>query len=320
MSIELNKIYNVDCLVGMKEIPDKMVDLVVVDPPYGIMNAKRPSTAWMNRQQMPWDNVIDTTEMFLQFQRIVRPGGYIIVFSAEPFTSALRTGRYKNVSFCYPCVYVKNRPGDCLNAKNAPVGYFEDINVFIRNNPKHDFDGIHPLRDYSQKILSFCKCTSKQIEKRLGHRCAEHFFYTSTQFKMCTEKTYNQLIEIFGIDKMDGFLTFEELKKVNDATKIEKKYPRIFNRDGNSGVISNVFSFPKDKNGMHPTQKPVALVARLIEIYSNPGDVVLDNCMGSGTTAIAAIQKKRNFIGFETDEKYFRCAEQRIKDEYSKIF
>lgn len=64
----------------------------------------------------------------------------------------------------------------------------------------------------------------------------------------------------------------------------------------------------------------ISLIARLIEIYSNPGDVVLDNCMGSGTTAIAAIQKKRNFIGFETDEKYFRCAEQRIKDEYSKIF
>lgn len=258
--------------------------------------------------------------MFLQFERIVRPGGYIIVFSAEPFTSRLRTGKYKNISFCYPCVYIKNRPGDCLNAKRAPISYFEDINVFVRNNPKHDFDGLHPLREYGQKVLSFCNLTSKQIEKKLGHRGAEHFFYTSTQFKCPTEKTYNQLIEIFGIDKMDGFLTFEQLKKIDEETVIKKKYPRIFNRDGNSGVISNVFSFPKDKNTMHPTQKPVALIARLIEIYSNPGDLVLDNCIGSGTTAIAAIQKKRNFIGFETDENYFRYSEQRIKEEYLKLF
>ena len=65
----------------------------------------------------------------------------------------------------------------------------------------------------------------------------------------------------------------------------------------------------------HPTQKPVALVEYLIRTYTDEGDVVLDNCMGSGTTAIAAIRSGRHYIGFETDASYCRIAEERIKAE-----
>ena len=64
---------------------------------------------------------------------------------------------------------------------------------------------------------------------------------------------------------------------------------------------------------MHPTQKPVDLIRYLIRTYSNPGDVVLDNCMGSGSTAIAAIREQRHYIGFELDKEYFEVAQKRIK-------
>lgn len=64
---------------------------------------------------------------------------------------------------------------------------------------------------------------------------------------------------------------------------------------------------------LHPTQKPVELIEYLIKTYSNEGDVILDNCIGSGTTAIAAINTNRNFIGFELDKNYFDIANQRIK-------
>ena len=66
---------------------------------------------------------------------------------------------------------------------------------------------------------------------------------------------------------------------------------------------------------LHPTQKPVSLIEYLVLTYTNKGDLVLDSCMGSGTTAIACIKAKRHFVGFETDEGYFRQAEKRIWEE-----
>jgi site-specific DNA-methyltransferase (adenine-specific) len=65
--------------------------------------------------------------------------------------------------------------------------------------------------------------------------------------------------------------------------------------------------------GLHPTQKPVPLFQYLVRTYSNVGDMVLDNTMGSGTTGVAALMEKRNFIGIERDEKYFEIAKNRIE-------
>lgn len=84
--------------------------------------------------------------------------------------------------------------------------------------------------------------------------------------------------------------------------KIEKKrYPR------------QVLDFSNHNNNvLHPTQKPVALMEYLIKTYTNEGDIVLDNCMGSGTTGVACVNLNRNFIGIEKDEKYFKITEERI--------
>lgn len=78
------------------------------------------------------------------------------------------------------------------------------------------------------------------------------------------------------------------------------------------------FNVVPNRNGkLHPTQKPVELIRWLIRSYTNEGDLVLDNCIGSGTTAIAAIKEKRHFIGMELDKEYFDIAEDRIKKELS---
>lgn len=84
------------------------------------------------------------------------------------------------------------------------------------------------------------------------------------------------------------------------------------NPDG-SRYPKTVLEF-KQERGMHPTQKPVALMEYLIQTYSDPGDTVLDNTMGSGTTGVAAKNCGRNFIGIERDEKYFALAKGRIDD------
>jgi site-specific DNA-methyltransferase (adenine-specific) len=71
--------------------------------------------------------------------------------------------------------------------------------------------------------------------------------------------------------------------------------------------------------GLHPTQKPVALYEYLVKTYTNEGDTVLDFCMGSGTTGVAALKLGRKFIGIEKDPKYFAIAAQRIQDAVKEI-
>lgn len=95
----------------------------------------------------------------------------------------------------------------------------------------------------------------------------------------------------------------------------EYGYPRtIINQ---IPVINNL---SKDKSGLHPTQKPVALMEYLIKTYTNNNETVLDFTMGSGTTGVACVNTKRNFIGIELDDKYYNIAKQRIGQAQLKLF
>jgi site-specific DNA-methyltransferase (adenine-specific) len=87
-----------------------------------------------------------------------------------------------------------------------------------------------------------------------------------------------------------------------------------------TGFPSNVLEYPNivGKKAIHPTQKPVALFEYLIKTYTNEGETVLDNCIGSGTTAVAAIKTNRNYIGFELDKYYYDIANKRIQKALAK--
>jgi site-specific DNA-methyltransferase (adenine-specific) len=93
--------------------------------------------------------------------------------------------------------------------------------------------------------------------------------------------------------------------KLLHETEYEQKY---------TNYPSEIIEFGLDKDTVHPTQKPVALMEYLIRTYSNEGEVVLDNCMGSGTTGVAAVNCNRNFIGIEMDEEYFKISQERINN------
>ena len=309
--MEIDKIYNIDCLEGMKHIPDGSIDAIICDLPYGTMKGIEKGPGW-HSDACDWDEIIPTDKLFEQYERVLRKGGVAILFSQEPYTSHLRTFKARNMDFCYPLIWLKDSAGNIMGAKSAPLSYFEDINVFAK---KYDTQNIHPLRDYFSRVLRYCGAKScKQINERLGHRHAEHTFYVdSTQFTLCTEETYDELIEVFGIDKMEGFMRFDELQKIN------RKYERTFNLPEGKASKSNVLQYAKDTDGFHPTQKPVALIADLIRTYSNEGDTILDNCMGSGTTAVACIKEKRHFIGFELNKEYYDKACQRIDAEQRQL-
>ncbi len=87
----------------------------------------------------------------------------------------------------------------------------------------------------------------------------------------------------------------------------------------NGKRTENIFKFSKTGNELHPTQKPVDLIEHLIEKFTSEGDIILDPFMGSGTTGVAAIKNKRDFIGIELDAEYFKISEKRIKETKEKI-
>ena len=318
MNIELDRIYNMDCLEGMKAIPDGSVDAVICDLPYGTMKNIGGAPGW-HSDNCDWDDIIPTDKLFEQYERVLRRGGAIILFSQEPYTSHLRTFKAKNIDFCYPMMWKKDSAGNIMLAKNAPLSYFEDINVFAKANPLHDYDLAHPLRPYFAKVMEYIGKPRKQVIETIGQNADHTFRCNSSQFALCTAETYRQLIDVYGIDKMEGYRTYEDLKAEDDTFVIVKEHERTFNLPEGEKSLSNVLEFSKDTDGFHPTQKPVALIRRLVLTYTNEGDTVLDNCMGSGTTAIACIKERRHFIGFELSKEYFDKAVKRIKAEQAQL-
>lgn len=314
--MEIDKIYNEDCLEGMKRIPDGSVDCIICDLPYGTMKGATIE-GWKNKGDMcEWDDRIPSDQLFEQYKRVIKRNGTICLFSQEPYTSHLRTFDAESIEFCYPMIWKKDHYGNPMLAKIAPVSYFEDISVFRKRQKVTSPN--HPLRPYFQQILSQIKGGKAEVMKRIGGKADHTFRSSSTQFSLCTEQTYNELIEVFGIDKMEGFKPFAELVAINDAFD-EEKTGSIFNIPEGKTHLSNILEFKKDSDGFHPTQKPLSLIRFLVQTFSNPGDLVLDNCMGSGTTAIACIREKRHFIGFELNEEYYNKACKRIEQERQQL-
>ena len=315
--LEIDKIYNMDCLEGMRQIPDGTIDAVICDLPYGTM--KGAALDGWEEDETDWDEIIPTAPLFEQYERVLRRGGVAVLFSQEPYTRHLRTFHAKNINFLYPMIWLKNNHANALLSKNAPVSRFEDINVFAKANPLHDYDLAHPLRPYFAKVMEFIGRPRKQVIETIGQNADHTFRCNSSQFALCTAETYRQLIDVYGIDKMEGYRTYEDLKAEDDTFIIVKEHERTFNLPEGEKSLSNVLEFAKDTDGFHPTQKPVALIRRLVLTYTNEGDTVLDNCMGSGTTAIACIKERRHFIGFELSKEYFDKAVRRIKAEQAQL-
>ena len=239
--IELDKIYNQDCLEGMRQIPDGSIDAVICDLPYGTTDNT-------------WDALIPFDKLWEQYRRIAKPKAPIILFGAEPFSTTIRMSNFD--WYKYDWIWQKNIAVGFLRANERPLRAFENICVFYKERPTYNPQGVR-------------KCHKVQRRGRVGDNYA-----------MGTSNEY--------------------------VTEYEN-YPK------------DILTFDKDTDGFHPTQKPVDLLRYLVLTYTNEGDTVLDNCMGSGTTAIACIKERRHFIGFELSKEYFDKAQRRIKAEQAQL-
>ena len=316
------ELYKGDCLIESDKIESGSVDLILTDLPYGTMNGSGKTFKKVFGDNYIWDSVIDTNKIMQIANRILRKNGKMVLFSQEPFTTELITEAIPNIPFNYRATWEKDNFANALGVNKAMVSFTEDVLVFSKNHQKHDFEGTHPLRDYFKIIMQYINLNLKQINTKLGHRRAEHTFYiNSTQYGLCTEKTYLELIEVFGIYKVNEFKEFAELKKIDTEYRTDllkqmnEQYPSTFNLWEGKKYKSNILKYKKDYTGHHPTQKPVLLLEDLIKTFSNENDLVVDFTMGSGSTGVACVNTNRNFIGIEQDEKYFEIAKQRINEQ-----
>lgn len=310
-------LYKGDCLIESDKIESGSVDLILTDLPYGTVKDLGNSDTIQHgmKGKTEWDSVINTTKIMEVANRILRKNGKMVLFCQEPFTTELINKAIPNITFCYSMIWEKDHFANALTAKKAPVNYYEDVLVFSK---MHDTEAIHELRPYFKTVMDYIGLNLKQINTKLGHRRAEHTFYIdSTQYGLCTEKTYLELIEVFGIDKMQGFKEFAELKKIDNEFK--NKFASTFNLWEGKKYKSNILKYKKDYDGHHPTQKPVLLLEDLIKTFSNKNDLVVDLTMGSGSTGVAAKNLNRKFIGIEQDEKYFKIAEERINKQQKQL-
>ena len=232
-----------DCLEVMKNIPDKSIDMILCDLPYGTTQNK-------------WDSIIPLELLWEQYKRIIKDNGAIVLFAQTPFDKLLGASNLKMLK--YEWIWEKQQGTGFLNAKKMPLKKLENILVFYKKLPTYN----------PQMIGNEIRIIKRNKDGK-------------------TTDNY-------------GKFTYDE-----QSTYVGR-YP------------TSILSFDRDKNKLHPTQKPVALLEYLIKTYTNEEEIVLDNTMGSGSTGVACMNTNRKFIGIELDEKYFEIAKKRIEEAQNK--
>jgi DNA modification methylase len=330
----LNKVTQGDCLEVMRLIPDKSVDMILCDLPYGTTACK-------------WDAVIPFEMLWEHYYRVIKDGGVIALFGSQPFTSELI---HSNIDdFRYEWIWEKEAGTGFLSAKKLPLKSHENICIFYKLRKPNNVGLFLSLRSYMQEQKEKSGLSDKDFNALLGSRMAGHYFTNGEQFCIPTakkygilqstgyfQKPYELLKEEFDVENAefkrrkaeDNFNTYKPQFEKGKAYTCKKGGDSLLWGEGNSDNIvtendgfrypKTVLKFTRDKDKLHPTQKPVALAEYLIKTYTNENEVVLDNCIGSGTTAVAAINTNRQFIGIEREPEYVAIANKRIQEALDK--
>lgn len=324
--IEVNKIYNQDCQIGIKQIDDNSIDLIITDPPYLIDYQSAMRSEKFNKIEgdkgIESDYVLITNSLN-ELNRVLKEGSHIYMFCSWHNVDFFKQEFQKH--FELKNILVWKKKGGFIGDLETQYGV--DYEFILYGYKKWDYFGAElkeesfsDLKKYSKMIQDFLGLTLKQINRELGHRRAEHFFYhSSTQYGLCTEKTYNELIDKFKINSLEGFRTYIDLKTEYEELnqyylKLNSEYDKRKSLNGKriSGIIET--SKVNSSKYIHPTQKPNEIIEILINKSSQEGDIILDCFMGSGTTAIGCLNTNRQYIGFELDKNYYDIANKRIED------
>ena len=277
-------IFNDDCLEKMKDIKDKSVDLIFTDLPYGETNCS-------------WDSCIDLDLMWKQFKRIRKDTTPIIFTCSTKFGYSLIESNKKE--FRYDMVWVKSSPAGFLNSKRMPMKKHEMVYIFYKKCPsetygnnikkyhKHKFlDSLDKNNDINGSIYQ----NVKRIDNKKG--------------------SYDPVLANSIIKEDDK----ETIKTKSLYGDVEINTYKDRGVSYYNPMLPNSILEIKSQKGKHSTQKPTQLSDFFIKYYSNENDLVLDPCMGSGSTGISCKNLNRKFIGIEKDEEIFNIAKDRINN------
>ena len=239
------QLYKGDCLEVMKDIPDKSVNLILCDLPYGTT-------------ELTWDKHVNSNDLWTQYNRIIKLQGNIVLFSTQPFTTKLINSN--PTMFRYEIIWVKSRPTGFANSNYRPMRKHENILVFTKSS-------------------------------------------TSTASHI--HATYNPQNLIMKERKIKRTSRGYQGERINSKDEYVSKF---------TNYPTSVWEFKSEGKTFHPSQKPILLLEELIKTFSNENELVLDNCMGSGSTGVACLNTNRKFIGIEKDDKYFDIAYNRINE------
>ena len=311
-------IQNGDCLELMKNIPDGSVDCIITDPPYFEIKGDFDFVFKSFDEYLEWVKLLA-----VEFKRILKPNGSLLWFGDDKNIAYCQVIFDKHFNFLNHLVWDKIHPicqGEANFRKFATrteriLYYANTRSKTGLEEIKEDVNNFKSLRDYFERVQKFIGTGKNTIIEKIGQKADHCFRHSSTQWDLPTPETYKELIDVFGIDKMEGFREYEVLRQEYEVLRQEYEVlRRPFNyKKGVYEVIRHLSDAQTiGKNEYHITQKPVFLIQKLIEITTNPNQTTLDPFMGSGTTGIACVNLDRNFIGFELDQDYFQIAEARI--------
>lgn len=287
-----NKTYNIDCLEGMKNLPDECVDLVIADPPYWKVIGEKWDYQWRTEE----DYVEWSKKWFAEVSRVLRKGGTFYCFGYIR-TLALLIPHLSQFGLELRQQIVVNKGMKAVSGR-ATKNYkmfpntTESILFMIKDNKQF----IKPFLKERQNSLGL---TAKQINEALGVK--------SNGGGMWSIYTGKNICEQFP--------TKELWNKLSDILKFNMPYEKLaqtYNAQMGLTDVWDDIDFYEEYR-YHPTQKPIKLIERLINASSNIGDIILDPFMGAGSTQIAANNLNRQCIGFELDKDYCSIANDRIQ-------
>lgn len=291
--MELNKIYNMDCISGMSQIlPDESVDLIIADPPYFKVIGEK----WDYNWRTEIDYIEWSKNWFKEASRVLRKGGSFYLFGYFRILSRLLP-HIENQGLELRQQIILNKGMQAVSGR-ATKNYkmFPNVTESILFFYKDSKPFVKSLLKARQKELNI---SAKEINERLGVK--------SNGGGMWSIYTGNNICEQLPTEDF-----WHKLEEILQFSYPYHKIATTFNTQlGFTDVWSDI-NFYEEKR-YHPTQKPQKLLQRLVLTSSNSGDIVLDPFMGGGSTAVSCILNNRNYIGFELDKDYYESSLSRIE-------
>lgn len=307
------ELYLGDTLELMNEIPEKSIDFICCDLPYG-------TTA------CAWDTIIPFDKLWEQYKRIIKDKGVIVLFGSEPFSSLLRTS---NLSwYKYDWIWEKNNAGNFQLVNYQPLKIHETISVFYNETPDMEFADVmnENMKRLDLKNIDVSKLELSRTGGMTGwvtNKLNGSQLPTAEQWsKICNlfdiENKYEEILSrvkkiTYNLDLNDIDIVCSNKGKAGSLGHLSSESKRDNYTQTKTGYPKSILRYDRE-NGLHPTQKPLPLMEFIVSTYSNENETVLDNTMGSGTCGVACKKLNRNFIGIEKDEKYFNKAKKRIDE------